>query len=237
MRAAERAAGLVRTFRRGATGVAGVEFALVLPILLTISAGTYEYANFIRQSRQLTDTANNIAEILSMNNRNYVTYVDLHYANDSTMLTFPPVLADSAKRGLSWDADIQVSMAGVSFTPTVSGCSSGCTYKANIVWTGGDAARSCGTNPAAAPDAAAPTPTTLPTSLFTAVPDPNGNSLPPPFVIVADVSYAWSPLIFNGIFPNVTLKSSAYINPRYVTAMNYTAISGDDAFGKQCPGF
>ncbi len=77
----------------------------------------------------------------------------------------------------------------------------------------------------------------LPASLFTPVASPQGGNGSPLFVVVADVTYTWSPAVFTGLLNAVTLKRSSYINPRYVSSLKYTAGSGDDGFGQACSGY
>ncbi len=228
---------LLSRFRNESRGIAAVEFTLIFPILLGVSAGIFEYSSFVRQSRQLTDTANSIAEILAADSDTSVNSTDLHYAVDSTMLTFPKVLSDATRKGIAWANDITISLAGVSFAPTVAGCTSNCTYKAAINWTGGAKQRACNSTQSSAVDTAAPTATTLPASLFTAVANPQGGYGPPLFVVVADITYTWSPAVFTGLLNHVTMKRSSYINPRYVSTLKYTAGSNDDGFGQACAGY
>lgn len=152
------------------------------------------------------------------------------------MINFPAVLTDSYSEGIAWNTDISISMAGVSFTPTVSTCTTGCTYKANIVWTGGSSARACGTNPSSVADATAPSPSTLPADLFDSVSTPTGTAAPL-FVIVVDLVYTWSPTIFSKLFGSLTLKRSAYLSPRYVTQIKYSVVTGDDGSARNARDF
>jgi Flp pilus assembly protein TadG len=221
--------------------IAAVEFALIAPALIALTAGGYEMSRAVSQARQLTTLAGSIATMLTTNTSGAVTYLSLHYAFDSAMVTFPTVLSDSFAKGIAWNKDIGISMAGVSFTPTVTGCTSHCTYKANIVWTGGSVAggqpaRACGTNPVSAADTSAPSTTTLPADLFDTVTTPSGVAAPN-FVVVVDVGYTWTPLLFSKLFGAITLKRSAYLAPRYVAQIKYSAIAGDDGFGAECSGF
>lgn len=224
-------------FRRDRRGVAAVEFSLIFPALLAISACIFEYSSFVRQSRQLTDTANSIAELLAADSDTTVSYADLHYAFDSAMLTFPKVLSDATRKGIAWSNDITISLAGISFAPTVSGCTSNCTYVANVNWTGAAKERACAVRPTSTTDTSRPSTATLPTSLFTPVASPQGGNGPPLYVVVADVTYTWSPVVFTGLLNSVTLRRSSYINPRYVSTLKYKVVSGDDGFGLACPGY
>lgn len=215
-------------------GVAALEFALVLPFLLLLIGGTFEYARFIRQARLIAEASSGIAGILAMNVSSSISSIDLHYANDAIMLIFPQVLADAAAKKIEWNNDIMISMAGISFSPTVSGCTASCTYKATVAWTGGDQQRACGALLTMVADTARPDPSTLPVSLFTPVANSQGSNSPPAFVIVADLSFTWTPLLFSSLTGAVKVTRSAYINPRYTNAITYAVGSSDDGFGKTC---
>ena len=129
------ATGLPRLFgdRRG---MALVEFGLTFPILILAMTGAYEMSLAATAGRELTRLANSAATMLTVNTTGTINYLNLHYANDIAMLIFPDVLKDSAFKGVAWGSDISISMAGVGFSPTVAGCTSACTYQANIYWTG-----------------------------------------------------------------------------------------------------
>jgi Flp pilus assembly protein TadG len=216
--------------------VAGIEFAFVAPLLICLMAGGYEISRLANTTRQLTTLADSVATMLVTSTSGTVSYLSLHYGFDSAMIIFPTVLSDSHSKGIAWGNDISISMAGVSFTPTVSGCTSGCTFKANIVWTGGSANRACGTNPTSVADATAPSPATLPADLFNPVNTPSGAAAPL-FAIVVDVAYTLTPFVFPSVFGSRTITRSVYLSPRYVSQIKYSVITGDDGFGKECPGF
>ena len=107
------------------------------------------------------------------------------------MLEFPLVLSDSYSLSESWAADISISMAGISFSPTVVGCTSACTYVAKVVWTGGHKARACGSVQISASDGTTPSPSALPQDLFDPVPtSTTGVFSPPNFQIFVDIVYS-----------------------------------------------
>ena len=222
-------------------GTALVEFAWALPFLLLALLGVYNISQAANAERQLSRLSDGIATQLVTNGvvgaASYpINYTDLHYANDSAMLEFPLVLSDSYAKNESWAADISISMAGISFSPTVAGCTSGCTYVAKVVWTGGNKARACGSAQVSATDSATPSPSTLPQDLFDPVPTPTtGVFAPPNFQIVVDVVYAWHPLLGNSFIPPISFKRSTYLTPRYVSQITYSQIAGDDGFGVPCP--
>jgi Flp pilus assembly protein TadG len=237
MRLVSRTARLLTLFARSRRAVAAIELALIFPFLVLLMAGAFEFAREINASRRLTNVVNSMAGMLATNNPGTVSYIDLHYVVDSTMLVFPEVLSDSSAKGISWSKDITISLAGVTFSPTVANCTTGCTYIANIMWTGGAEQRACGAQPTSTSDTAAPSATTLPADLFNGVASPQGGNASPRFAVVADVTYSWTPLVFSKLIGSITMKRSAYITPRYVSQIKYTTASGDDGFGKECPGY
>ena len=174
--------------------------------------------------------------MIGSNTTGSVSYLDLHYAADSAMIIFPGVLADSYAKGVNWSSDISISLAGISFTPTPSDCQNSCTYQANVNWTGGSAPRPCGSTITASTNTSSPAPATLPTALYNTVSGPSG-TMSPPFAIVVDVSYSWTPLLFAKIVGPITIRRSAFVNPRYLSQITYGTIAGDDGYGKQCPGY
>lgn len=227
----------MQKFWKKTDGVAAIEFAAVYPLLFLLLAGAFELSREVLSARQLTTLANSAATMIASDANGSIAYTDLHYAFDSAMISFPRVLADSFTKKIVWSNDITISLAGIVFTPTVSGCTILCTYKANVVWTGGAASRKCGSNIQATSDSSAPTPTTLPSDLFTPVASPNLGYNPPPFTVVVDVTYTWSPIIFSHVFGNITIKRSAYVNARYASKIIYTKATGDDGFGTECSGY
>lgn len=184
----------------------------------------------------------------------------LKYIYDSAMLEFPDIL--SAPNGVanytvespSTGGKLSISMTGVVFayTSTASTCGSppsvataGC-YTGYVVWTSGAATRPCGTIYLLTPTYSTPTPSQLPPALFTTVSNPNSSSaLPPLFAVVVDVVYTFNPLLSGGsmfnIVPPVTIKRSAFLNPRYVSQISYFGTSnattnnyGQGTYGTAC---
>lgn len=165
--------------------IAATEFALVLPILVILMLGSVEAARLIISAQRVTQVATTIVEMLSQTqaqNPNEtgtgipwsVTYLDLDFAIESTMVIFPQILQDAAQKGISWSNDISISMAGVLFTPNPTTCTSNCSYIANVVWNSGPNKRTCGVALTAVPDTSVPSKTTLPTDVFPTGAPPGG---------------------------------------------------------------
>jgi len=145
-----------RKFLEDRHSVALVEFATLFPVLVLLLFGAYDLARGADAVRGLTRLSNSIATMLATNSTGYVNYTNLHYAFDGAAVIFPEVLRDASSKNIAWRNDIGISMAGVGFVPTVVGCTVGCTYVAQIYWTGGSMNRACGTSPVAAADTTPP---------------------------------------------------------------------------------
>ena len=207
-------------FVRSNRGVAMLEFTLVTPFLIALMFGSFELTRYINTTRQITNLADSVAQLFAQNTTGSINDTDLHFAIDSTMVTFPNVLGDAHKQGIYWWQDITVAMSSVLFSPTVAGCTSNCTYNAKVMWTTGS--RPCSTNLTPAADTAAPSSTTLPTDAFG-----------PGSMIVVDVVYNYRPIVATSLFSVKTVSRSTYIQPRYVSSVKYVAGGG---MGTACPG-
>jgi hypothetical protein len=105
-----------------------------------------------------------------------INYIDLDFAIESTMVIFPQILQDAAQKGISWNNEISISMAGVLFTPNPTSYTSNCSYIANVVWNSGPNKRTCGVALTAVPDTSVPSKMTLPTDVFPTGAPPGGRS-------------------------------------------------------------
>jgi len=245
------AAHRAKVFGRARQAFAIIEFALVLPILVTMMLGSVDAARLIIAAQKTTQVASTIAEMLSQNNPGQtpspspgpqgqtkiypVTYLDLDFAISSTMVIFPQVLQDAASKGISWQSDISISIAGICFGSSSGSCSTSCTAAtctyANVAWNSGPNKRPCGTAQLSAPDTAAPSPTALPTDIF---------ATSPVSVIAVDVVYNYTPVFGLGIFGTIPLRRTSYLAPRNAPAgswLSYNVITGDDSIGAACTGF
>ncbi len=221
---------LFQKLRRDVSGVAALEFAFVAPLLILVLLGTVELYNEITSGRHVQQASYSIAQIISEapNPPSTVDYQDLQMAHDSAMIAFPLVLADSASKGINWSKDVSITISSIVVTqdPTCAG-KANCQYVANVAWTWGDAKRPCSVNLQKASDTADPSPTTLPSDAFA-----------PGSIIVADVSYHYTPVIFDGIVRSINYKRTAYLQPRNVqptSYIQYDRIAGDPGATTICP--
>jgi hypothetical protein len=228
--------------------IAATEFALVLPILVILMLGSVEAARLIISAQRVTQVATTIVEMLSQTqaqNPNEtgtgipwsVTYLDLDFAIESTMVIFPQILQDAAQKGISWSNDISISMAGVLFTPNPTTCTSNCSYIANVVWNSGPNTRTCGVALTAVPDTSVPSKTTLPTDVFPTGAPPGGRSSSSIFSTTTRrfLDLASSERFLSRV-PLISRPAMCNPAPPPGYIQYYTA-SGDDGIGAECPKY
>lgn len=208
-------------------GLAAVEFAIALPVLLAALLGFVELDRYVASTRQLEAAANSISQMLTQSAT--VTNSDLNFAYDLLMVLFPRVLEDSARKGVSsWRSDINVSMSSIAFAKQSPACTSNCVYTAQVAWSGGSAKRPCSQPLVSVPDDSPPAPTTFPASAF----GPNA-------LVVVDLEFAYTPLFAPKLFGSMTIKRSSYLQAREVAPLSYLkyAVPGGDTLTTTCPGY
>ena len=231
-------------FLRAERGVAAIEFAVILPILLTLLLTGTQVVMYINASRKVGQVARSISQMISQakppadnsTTTATVSALDLHFSFDATMVIFPYLLNDAKRQNLSWWADISINYASIAFTKTTATCNdptdqSAC-YTANVVWTSTGTAQPYGTNyrpcttaQLPADNTAAPSRTALPRSVFG-----------PASLIVIDVVFNFTPTLGSKFFPAIKIARSAYVQPRYASLINYDT-ANSDGIATRCPGY
>lgn len=189
-----------RPRRSARAGVAGLEFALVSPILVVLFLGTIDISNALLTARRMSTAAGSVAQIASTSavqtrTLNVLTDLQAWQATTAPFATFPGWTATIARQTFA------ITISAVNFTRTPSG------YAADIVWSlanelGVARLRACGK--------LQPVPDNNPTSYTTL---PQGN-FGPTSLLVADVSYTFHPLFFGFLIGDINMMHSAYISPR-----------------------
>ena len=193
-----------RSTRRA--GLAGIEFALVSPVLLSLFLGTIDISGALLTARRMTVAAGSVAEIASTASvqsvaLNKLTDVQAWQATTAPFALFPAWTYPNAPQTFS------ITVSAVSFTASSPGCSQNCSYSARVMWSvanklGKPQLRACG-GLALAPDTNAPSYSTMPV----------GNS-GPTSLFVADISYTFHPLFFGFLIGDIPMMQSAFISPR-----------------------
>jgi Flp pilus assembly protein TadG len=183
------------------SGLAAMEFALLLPVLLTCLAGATDLSLAVITGRRLTVAAQSVAIIASTmavqtSSLNTLTGLQAWQATTAPFALFPQWLTGAVQPG-----PYSITLSGVNFA------SSGSAYTASTQWSvanpsGSIKLRPCGSL-AAVPDDSTITETTLPSGVFG-----------PTSILVADVSTVFTPVFTSVFLGNVPMSRSAFVSPR-----------------------
>lgn len=219
---------------RSGRGVAAFEFALLAPVLLAMLAGLYDLTTAYIAWERLNLSVQAIDQIATAQAANAtvantLTKTQTTSAASGIYAYLPNILTPSAP-------SFGVSVSAVVMTPTVSGCTTNCTYTAHVAWSGvfqGTAGvqRPCDAVQGTAvitqtADTATPSPNTLPTDVYS-----------PASLLIVDATYTFQPLFYSFI-SSFTMKQSAYFSPRSGLTNNwiqYVYAAPDST--KLCPGY
>jgi Flp pilus assembly protein TadG len=205
----------VTSGRRAQSGVAGLEFALISPVLLTLFLGTIDVSNALLTARRMGIAANAVATIATTSSAqtqalNMLTDVQAWQATTAAFAFFPGWTAAAAKKTFT------ITLSAVAFTATPAGCTQKCNYTANVRWSvannlGVAKLRSCGPL-TIVPNNDLPSYLTLP-----------AGNLGQTSLLAADISYTFQPMFFGFITGAIPMMQSAYVSPRI---NNQTLLTG-----------
>ncbi len=179
----------LRSFKRDAGGVAAIEFAMIVPLMITMFIGTIELSQAITVDRRVSQVASSTADLVARAKTMTVTEMDgvlevvqqLLAPYSDTPLRLSVFAVGAAPAANSGDPPVTTICWVRNHNNGVGGHSSGDTY-------------------------------TLPTGLIEA-----GDS-----VIVTEVEYAYTPLIFSKFLPGTTtLTETFYLKPRLSAYVTY----------------
>jgi Flp pilus assembly protein TadG len=178
------------TITNDRSGIAIVEFALLVPVLLTLFIGSFETANLLLAYLKLEDAAETASDLVAQTNPTYVLQ-----STDITNITsaVKQVMNPLPTTGLT------VAYASI----TYSGCSTTCTAK--VDWT---VSVPAGSAPFGAAGATA---TNLPNGAATSTLGASNTDS----VIVVQLTYAYKSPVSYVLATNWTLTESAFNRPRY----------------------
>ena len=196
----------VTVARNSRTGVAGLEFALVSPVLLIFFLGTIDLSDALLTARRMSLAAGSIAEIATTSSAqtqalNVLTDMQAWQATTAAFAFFPGWTAQASRQTFA------ITLSAVVFTPTPAGCTQSCAYTARVTWSvanklGVAKLRACGPL-TMVPNTASTGYGTLPAGDFGAT-----------SLLVADVSYTFQPVFFGFLIGDVPMMHSAYVSPR-----------------------
>jgi hypothetical protein len=200
--------GLPGKFVRAQSGVAAIEFALLMPLLLVMLLGSFELQRYLRIERQLSLTANNMAALYAQRQEGNTDILNVEI--NVGLLLFQASASEPGRN--FWDVLVS-QVSSIAFAPSVAGCTQDCTYVANLAWRApanqgsvmGHMHRGCG-RLTPAPDGAEPTGATLPAAIFG-----------PGSLVVVDYKYEFKPLFGSSFVPSIVLFRQGYASPRYMS--------------------
>jgi Flp pilus assembly protein TadG len=175
-------------------------------VLLLLLLGSIDVSNAILVTRRLEAVATAVADMASTGSAqeqalNIITDQQASEATTAAFAYFPNWARQTIQGGFS------VTLSGITFNKSPSGCTSNCVYTPTVVWSVGNPLgvsqlRPCGTV-AVVPDISASTLNSIP------VDDVGATSL-----FVADVQYTFTPLFAGFLFGSIPLTQQAVVSPR-----------------------
>ena len=198
---------VLKRVRREEDGIAAVEFALILPLMLTLYIGTAEVSNTLMASRKETLVARTLSDLVAQQSSGTaLADTDL----DSIFAAATAIMAPFS------GSLLKMSITSVEFVANAK-ATSNTGYDAKPRWTAirnGGTERPCAILTAVA-NTATPSSTTMPTGIYQ-----SGS------VIVADTSYTYTPA-FGGTFMSmssggITFSHTTYMRPRNTTLISYS---------------
>lgn len=211
----------MRAWWRDRRGVAGLEIAFILPILLVLALVAFDLARYTIYVRKAHLAAATMADLLSRvdpdttlgNNAGRLTWANLDSVFRTQLVVFPEIMEEAQNRKeWVWNT-VKASLSGIQFK-TQAACKSNCTYTPYVTWTSGQG-RPCATPLTGTATTAQPSPSTLPADIFG-----------PGFLVVADLLFEYRPIFLRSVVGTVTIRRSFYAPPRYVSSIVYDPTAG-----------
>lgn len=145
-------------------GVAAIEFAFVLPVLLILLFGTFEVSKYIQTNNQVVRTVSMVGQMASQLPANAGS-ADVQRLWSAAPLIAPEALRIAERRGAAdWSDVLSVTITSINFTKRVASCQTNCVYDGDVAWSVGQSPISCGKIPSGT--ALKPTSAVIPDELY-----------------------------------------------------------------------
>ena len=223
MRILHAAAARFRALLRGEEALAGVEFALVLPFLVSLALGASEFSRYVLISKRATTAAASVAQMVSSTADKLDEYELGNY--EKSVIAIPNISRDAAAAPLHYWGVARVNISSIRFKPANGNCTqSECPHEAFVLWSWGYERRECGKLTLVS-DSAEPTKTTIAESV-----------VGPGSVVSVELIYLYVPIVGAGLFPGKTIAKTAYLAPRYVPYAELASNTRDGQPVTRCSG-
>ena len=195
-------------------GVAAIEFAIVFPVALLLYLGAAEVSRAVITSRKVETLSRTVVDLLSQQPTSSQPTSTPPPSTAITMTALQTMM--SASTGLLYPAPtapLEMTLTAVDIVNK----SNGQCCQANVRWSYSQSGmlRKCGIPLTPADPSAPPSPATIPATLIPPLP-----SLPYSIsVLIADVSYAYQPLIRSSLtsfVANIGMSRTSYMLPRSI---------------------
>lgn len=221
-------AGPARRFGCADGAAAAIEFTIIAPVLILLLLAGFEASRTISMMRRMSYFTNSVAWDFAgigdqVSGATRAKGVRLYEFATRLGLLVPEMggvyLYDHAR--------YKIGFTMAQMTPTVAGCSTGCSYTANVAWSWGDMTRACGAL-GSMPNSAAYDVGKLPAGAFQAG-----------AIAIVDVQADYRPILNLPLFPARTYRFSAYFPVRNNTGGAYLAWDGVNDWwsGAKCSGY
>ncbi|MFN3890703.1 MAG: TadE/TadG family type IV pilus assembly protein [Beijerinckiaceae bacterium] len=192
----------LRDFAGDRRAFAALEFSLVLPVLTAAGLGGAETMRYLLIQKQVSKAAEVAASMVAMFD-DFFRAQDEQFIYDTMQVLVPFAARDAASANTSWRDVIKVGVGAVRFLKQDAACTSNCVTNPMVMWRTG--ARTCGFVPYSNSGDLASVPTQLERSLGT--------------LVVADVTYTYTPMFGSSYLPGITVTRSNFQQPRFVEAV------------------
>lgn len=212
----------IKPFLVSSKGVAAVEFAIILPVMIFLMIGSFELSRYLQAGYRATQVANNVGLMVSQ----AVTSLkgsDITQIRNLSLLNMPETVRGKTRFSYGdWSDRLQINLtsAKIFASPASAG-----TFDAAPIWNTTGSARRCGTlRPIR--DGNNDDPSGIPAALLTGA----GS------VIIVDVVFDYRPIIggqFLGARQSIPIGRTAFIQPRLTNLIEYANDSTNVA--RNCP--
>ena len=197
---------------RSERGIAATEFALILPVLVLLYAGTGEISQVVMTSRRVETLSRTLVDVVSQQPTSSQSASTPTPSNATSQSTLQSILAAStAIMAPSPLTSLTMTVSAVDIVNNSSGVC--CVFKVRWSYTQSGTLRPCNVNLTPVPATQAPSPSTVSSAMM---PPLAGIPLSSPIpILISDVSYSYSgPFSAQWIKLPATLSRTSYMLPR-----------------------
>lgn len=191
-------------FRSCNRALAGVEFAMIAPLLVTLFIGTLDLARYITVLKRVQNAASDIALSVSASDKT-ISGSTLWQLYHMVPILIPDLMTDLRLSGLRqpWFKIARMNISFITVRNLQTSCGDVCPQEAKVAWSYGYDRRACGV---------------IPPNSETPVPKQYGVAQPSNLISV-EIRYAFEPMFLKFLQPFDIVRVS-YVPPRFVDVIS-----------------